>query len=91
MAQMEMFWSVSMWGPVPYSAHDIFNVEPKGMAHEISVLYINHEAIRQFDLCWRHFDLNFFQMEIVFSVKMVEYFRPNMDIQLIAYNVENQF
>lgn len=46
--------------PVPYSTHDIFNVEPKGMAHEISVLVINHEAIRQFDLCWRHFDLEVF-------------------------------
>lgn len=91
MAQMEMFWSVSMWGPVPYSAHDIFNVEPKGMAHEISVLDINHEAIRQFDLCWRHFDFFFFFNGNCFSVKMIEYFRPNVDIQFMAYNVENQF
>lgn len=49
MAQMEMFWSVPMCGPVPYSAHDIFNVEPKGMAREISALVISREAIRLFD------------------------------------------
>lgn len=67
-----------MCGPVPYSTHDIFNVKPKGMAHEISVLVINHEAIRQFDLCWRHFDLEVFQMEIVFQ--MAEYVRPFADI-----------
>lgn len=36
-----------MCGSVPYSAHDIFNVEQKGMACEISVLVISQEAIRQ--------------------------------------------
>lgn len=62
---MEMFWSAPMCGPEPYSAHDIFNVEPKGIAHEISVLVISHDGIRQFDLCGRHFDFKVFQMEIV--------------------------
>lgn len=36
-----------MCGSVPYSAHDIFNVEQKGMACEISVLVISQETIRQ--------------------------------------------
>lgn len=41
--------SMLMCGSVPYSTHEIFNVEQNGMAHEISVLAISHEVISQFD------------------------------------------
>lgn len=49
-----------MCGSVPYSTHEIFNVEQNGMAHEISVLAISHEVISQFDLHRRHFGFKVF-------------------------------
>lgn len=82
---MEMFWSAPMCGPVPYSAHDIFNVEPKGIAHEISILVISHEASLTY--VKGTLILKFFKWKLL---KMVKFVKQFVNIQWIARSFRMQ-